>query len=89
MKHVRYSLAAAALLAAAACSQADSITPLDPAPPRMDGGYMGSGAAVDSTSGGSGGVNSSGTGGTLPGVPGDSAQAGGGGDRGGYMGSGA
>jgi hypothetical protein len=83
MKHLRYLLAATALLAAAACSQADGITgPRTPATPRRDGGFMGSDAAVGT--GGDAGVNSvGGSGPTLPSAPADSNQV----DRGGFMGS--
>jgi hypothetical protein len=75
MKHLRYFLAAAALLAAAACSQADGITsPSSPAAPRHDEGF-----------GGSDGVTSTGTG--LPPAPGDTT-GNGSVDRGGFIGTG-
>ena len=74
---------ALALLAAAACSQADGITgPRTPATPRLNGGFMGSDAAVGS-GGSDGGVNSSGSTPTLPSAPADTNAV----DRGGFMGS--
>ena len=86
MKTVRCFLAAAALLAAAACSPADGITtPRTPATPRMDGGFMGSGGFTAPA--GSDGITSSGDGSTLPPAPGDTTGNGATG-RGGYIGSG-
>lgn len=80
MKPVRYFLAAAALLAAAACSRADGITSPSVAAPRMNG------ANVPEPDG-AGGVTSTGTGTGLPPAPGDTT-GNGSVDRGGYMGSG-
>jgi hypothetical protein len=85
MKHVRYFLAAAALLAAAACSQAGGITSPESADPRTDG-YIGSGGFVGEPQ--PDGITSTGVGATLPGAPADSAQTPGGGGRAGYIGSG-
>jgi hypothetical protein len=87
MRSVRHLLTAAALLAAAACANSDGITsPRSTAPPRLDGGYMGSGGLVDPGED-AGGITSSAPAGGVP-LPGDSTEAGGGGERGGYMGSG-
>jgi hypothetical protein len=79
MKPVRYFLAAAALLAAAACSRADGITSPSSAAPRMNGANV--------PEPGAGGVTSTGTGTPLPPAPGDTT-GNGSVDRGGYMGSG-
>jgi hypothetical protein len=89
MRSVRHLLTAAALLAAAACANADGITsPRSAAPPRLDsGGFIGSGAfepPADSTSG----IASGAAAGEVT-APTDGTQAGGGGERGGFIGSGA
>lgn len=87
MKTVRYLVAAAALLAAAACSQADGITtPRTPAAPRMDGAFMGSGGFTAPAE--PDGVTSEGTGSSLPPMPGDTTNNDAPGRGGGFIGSG-
>jgi hypothetical protein len=86
MRSVRHLLTAVALLAAAACANSDGITsPRSTAPPRLDGGFIGSGGlAGDDADGVTSGTP---TGGGVT-APGDTTQAGGGGERGGFIGSG-
>lgn len=87
MKQVRYLLTAAALLAAAACANADGITsPRSAAPPRLDGGFIGSGGRAGSDDD-AGGITSGTSAGALT-VPDDSTAATGGEGRGGFIGSG-